>query len=71
MPRIYTGASDPLDFCFYCFPTQAKAWEDYGPGEGPERRRGNCFGYDAEHPPYENENYHCEKCGRRLCDIDE
>lgn len=70
MPRIYTSASDPLDFCRRCFPTEAAARARYGHvGEGPDGR-GDCFGYDAEHPDYAGENYHCKKCRRALTDAD-
>lgn len=64
MPRIYTSASDPLDFCRHCFPsTEEAAFDEYGDlGDGPDGR-GNCFGYDAEHPDYENECYLCHICG--------
>ncbi len=34
MPRIFTSASDPIDFCSKCFPDN----------------RGDCFGYDHIHP---------------------
>jgi hypothetical protein len=71
MPRIYTSASDPLDFCTRCFPkTEEAAFAKYGNvGDGPDGR-GNCFGYDDGHPPYEFEEYDCETCGRRLKEKD-
>jgi hypothetical protein len=73
MPRIYNSASEPLDFCMGCFPSEAEAEEEYGnvakTGEGPDGR-GNCFGYEAEHPEYENEGYTCEQCGRTLTSLD-
>jgi hypothetical protein len=69
MPRIYTSASDPLDFCKKCFPKEAEAETTYGLeacGEGPDDR-GDCFGYDAEHPEYaEYDDYNCETCGKPL-----
>ncbi len=70
MPRIYTSASDPLDFCRECFPrSEDEAFEDYGNlGDGPDGR-GNCFGYDAEHPPYDDW-YNCEICRKQLTDDD-
>lgn len=62
MPRIYTGANDPLDFCARHFPkTEAVARERYGEGEGPDGR-GNCFEYDAGHPSYDHDNYKCVVC---------
>jgi hypothetical protein len=64
--RIYTSQSNPLDFCRSCFPSEEKAIELYGNlGEGPDDR-GNCFSYDEEHPPYEETDYTCEECGKRL-----
>ena len=69
MPRIYDSANDPLDFCVRCYPTEGMAATKYGnvalTGEGPDGR-GNCFGYDAEHPDYEYEDYKCTSCHRRL-----
>ena len=69
MPRIYDSASDPLDFCKRCFPTEAVAEKLYGDvtktGEGPDGR-GNCFGWEAEHPDYEFEEYDCTTCQKRL-----
>lgn len=73
MPRIYTGASDPIDFCVGCMPNNVKAWRHYGViacGEGPDGR-GDCYAYGAEHPPYDEfENYACEMCGKRLTERD-
>lgn len=67
MPRIYTSRSDPLDFCKRCYPkTEAAARRLYSDvGDGPDGR-GNCFGYDAEHPAYEDEDYCCETCSKQL-----
>lgn len=60
MPRIYDGESNPHDFCRRHYPkTEEAARRIYGRGEGPDGR-GNCFGYDAEHPDYEGEDYHCD-----------
>lgn len=70
MPRIYTSANDPLDFCRKCFPDEAEALEKYGDvGDGPDGR-GNCFAHDAEHPDYGGEDYHCYECDRRLTNRD-
>ncbi len=64
--RIYTSASEPLDFCIYCKPGEATAKTDYGnEGDGPDGR-GNCFAYDAEHPDYEDGGFYCEICGEEL-----
>jgi hypothetical protein len=73
MPRIYDSASDPMDFCKWCFPEEAEAEELYGDvtltGEGPDGR-GNCFGWEAEHPPYSDTDYTCDTCGKTLTDED-
>ena len=71
MPRIYTSCSDPVDFCRHCFPkSEDIAFEEYGNrGDGPDNR-GNCFGYDAEHPAYGDTDYLCEICGSGLTDAD-
>ena len=66
MPRIYTSANDPLDFCALCFPKEAVAIEKYSNvGDGPDDR-GNCFGYGDDHPDYEYEDYKCYDCGCSL-----
>lgn len=70
MPRIYTSASDPLDFCMRCFPDEIEAKAQYGNvGDGPDER-GNCFGWDCAHPDYAAEDYRCHKCNKRLKEID-
>ena len=71
MPRIYTSANDPIDFCMRCFPkNENNARELYaGTGEGPDGR-GDCFDHDADHPPYENEDYKCCKCKKPLVEKD-
>lgn len=70
MPRIYTSANDPIDFCQDCFPSESNALDEYGDvGDGPDER-GNCFGYDEDHPPYENEDYKCAECHKELTEED-
>lgn len=74
MPRIYTSGNDAIDFCARCYPTSEDAAEKtYGNeakyGEGPDDR-GNCFGYDAEHPDYDSTDYRCKKCRKRLTSDD-
>jgi len=62
MPRIYTSTSDPIDFCYKCFPNETAAHNRYYYlGPGPDGR-GNCYEYNADHPPYEECDYTCEKC---------
>ena len=73
MPRIYDSASDPLDFCKRCFPGEKTAEKRYAnvavTGEGPDGR-GNCYGYNEDHPPYEDTDYTCHTCHRRLGEND-
>jgi len=73
MPRIYDSGNDPHDFCRDCYPSEAEADELFGDvdktGEGPDDR-GNCYGYDAEHPPYEDTDYACEGCRDLLTEED-
>ena len=73
MPRIYDSASNPLDFCKRCFPKSEKTALKYADekkyGPGPDDR-GNCFGYDAEHPDYDDTDYRCETCNRQLSSKD-
>jgi hypothetical protein len=73
MPRIYSSCSDPIDFCKHCFPDEKTAEALYGnvaiTGEGPDDR-GNCFGYEADHPPYEDTDYDCELCRKPLKEKD-
>lgn len=62
MPRIYTSTSDPVDFCKKHMPSESIAKIKYGHnGDGPDDR-GNCFGYDAEHPDYSDDDYRCIVC---------
>jgi hypothetical protein len=74
MPRIYTSESYPLDFCQRHFPkTEEKAFELFGNlGDGPDGR-GNCFGYDCDHPDYTDdpEHYRCHVCKVELTDFDQ
>jgi hypothetical protein len=73
MPRIYDSANDPLDFCKRCMPGEKTAEARYAnvakTGEGPDGR-GNCFEYNAEHPPYEDTDYRCVTCKRHLGEND-
>lgn len=74
MPRIYDSGNDPLDFCQDCYPTtEVNAFSKYGDvtktGVGPDDR-GNCFGYDAEHPEYDGTGYKCYRCHAVLTNDD-
>jgi len=71
MPRIYTSCSDPLDFCKKHFPkTEAIAFKKYGGKEDGPDGRGDCFGYDCEHPDYSDTDYTCVVCDRPLTAAD-
>lgn len=72
MPRIYISQNDPLDFCQLCYPSETLAEELYANlGNNPDDpERGNCYGYDCEHPDYESEGYHCIKCHEPLIESD-
>lgn len=64
--RIYKSNNEVVDFCMDCFPDETTAYKKFANvGEGPDDR-GNCYTYDADHPPYEYENYRCEECGDLL-----
>ena len=66
--RIYTSENTPLDFCTACFPPETVARNRYGNlGDGPDDR-GNCFDWDADHPPYDENGYQCCGCGELLRD---
>jgi hypothetical protein len=70
MPRIFTSANDPLDFCLTCFPSEQDALIEFGNvGNGPDGR-GNCFAYNAEHPDYDGEDYECFFCSEPLISED-
>ena len=69
MPRVRNGFSDPIDFCKKHMPSEAAAKRRYGAGEGPDNR-GNCFVYDDDHPPYEDETYRCQTCNKLLGEKD-
>jgi hypothetical protein len=69
--RIYDSHSDPHDFCRDCAPSEAEADETFDTGEDGPDERGNCYGYDCEHPPYDDPSmYRCEECDRVLTDKD-
>ena len=75
MPRINDSGNDPRDFCKRCFPKSEEIAEVvFGntiiTGVGPDNR-GNCFGYEAEHPPYEDTGYECEVCHICLTEEDD
>ncbi len=54
MPRIYDENNEPFDFCKDCFPDELNFHD------------GNNNEYNADHPPYEYEEYTCEECGKKL-----
>lgn len=67
MPRIYNSASEPIDYCKKHFPAEdsVTAARHQNAGDGPDGR-GNCYGYDEDHPDYDDGKYTCEICNKRL-----
>ncbi len=66
MPRIYDSTSCPHDFCGDCMPNGEDAFNRFGRGpDGPDNR-GNCYGYDADHPDYDECDYYCQDCQGQL-----
>ena len=64
--RIYTTSSSPLDYCRLCAPADTPGTKlAHTDGPGPDGR-GDCYGYDAEHPDYDGEFYRCHQCRRPL-----
>lgn len=71
MPRVRDSQSNPIDFCKKHFPGEDFAFYLYGNlGDGPDGR-GNCFGWDDDHPSYYPEDYTCEQCGVGLTEEDD
>ncbi len=71
MPRIYKSNNDPVDFCKRHFPSEEDAEDCFmNCGDGPDGR-GNCFDYNADHPLYDDTDYTCEECGKRLTEEDD
>lgn len=65
--RVYNSESEPLDFCLKCFPkTEAEAFKKYGGRESGPDDRGDCFGYQCDHPDYDDCEYSCEVCNKPL-----
>lgn len=71
MPRIYDSTNDPHDYCRKHMPGEASpaAVALQFKGDGPDGR-GNCYGWDAEHPPYGGD-YVCEVCKGPLTELDD
>lgn len=64
MPRLYLANNDIIDFCRECWPESVEDAENgYGPNE-------DHFEYDAEHPDYAGEYYHCDICDKSLTSHD-
>lgn len=68
MPRLFTSKNEPMDFCRHCWPDLATAERHFATGEEGPDGRGDCFDYDTEHPPYDDEIYTCCACE---CDLNE
>ena len=69
--RVITSENYFYDFCQDHRPRETLAKNLFDSGdEGPDGR-GNCYAYDAEHPPYDRgEYYYCFVCGELLGDGD-
>ncbi len=66
--RIIASNNDPYDFCLDCTPSESEAEERFvDMGDGPDER-GNCFEYDADHPPYDDWEMFCYNCNSLLTD---
>lgn len=62
MPRIYLwedNESLPYDYCKRCWPKQKRLAQD-----------DEMCDVDAEHPAYEETDYVCDNCGRKLGEKD-
>lgn len=66
MPRIYASNGDAVDFCNHCFPNPIGA-----EGMFMTKGREGSFSYDAAHPPYDENEYGCHRCGRLLTAADD
>jgi len=74
MPRIHATDATCYDYCLDCwhhagYADEAAAHADHQRGDGPDGR-GDCFGHDCPHPPYEDDEYLCAACGVALTDDD-
>lgn len=70
--RIQASNAYVYDFCRRCFPSKQKAITLFAnKGDGPDGR-GNCFDYEGsyDHPDYEDGDYCCHKCGKKLTSKD-
>jgi len=72
MPRVYDSANEPIDYCRYCFPSERVAEELHKFPVLPTANdgRGCCFSVGCEHPPYDEWDYECAKCGDALGESD-
>jgi len=75
MPRIYesTGAavdsgddlSIPVDYCRYCYGGAKQIALQQNEQDGDEHE------VDQDHPPYDETDYECETCNRKLTERDD
>ncbi len=67
MPRLSiihpTGWNESFDFCQRCYPNMRHAAIMFNAPLGD-------VDMDNEHPPYSDDAYRCESCGRALVDWD-
>ena len=62
MPRFYTIGQKPIDLCRECWESSPQSLQILA------KKTGN---WDVEHPPYEETEYTCEWCNKRLTSSDE
>jgi hypothetical protein len=72
MPRVFDSANEPFDYCRYCSPSERVAEELHKFPVLPTANdgRGCCFSVGCEHPPYDEWDYKCAKCGDTLGESD-
>ena len=73
MPRVYDSANEPIDYCRYCFHWIERVAEElhkFPVLSTANDGRGCCFSVGCEHPPYDEWDYKCAKCGDTLGESD-
>lgn len=69
--RVRTSSNEPLDFCRFCRPSEARAVREYSdPAKAGPDGRGDCFAFDDDHPEYEGADVRCVTCGWELTNED-
>ena len=85
MPRIYDKENNPLDYCRDCFPgedvflNEQGCWDNKNDMEKcrfcnlayGESDRCCHYGYNCDHPSYEDTEYECAECDCELTSEDD